>query len=554
MHPVSKIVFCIVVITSCTSDKKLDVRQELSSINLLKGDIALCTSSASDSFGKIEFTVNCSPDTRNDFNLGIAMLHSFEYADAERIFSRVIDSDNMCAMAYWGVAMANFHPLWAPPSKDELEKGVAVLTIAKKITGSNTTREAQYINAIYEFYDSADHLDHKTRLLKFKGASKRLSETFPEDDEAAIFYALALTATANPNDKTFANQKEAEAILNKVLLRHPDHPGVVHYIIHNYDYPELATLALSAARRYASIAAASAHAQHMPSHIFTRLGLWDESIKSNLNAVEAAKCYAENLGMEGHWDEELHGLDYLMYGYLQTGRDELALRQLEYVKTMTKVSPVNFKVAYAFASMPARYALERKDWVKAAALPLEPANLPWDKFLWEKSNNNFARAIGAAHLKNTTLAIAELNELKSVHKALRIAKEEYKANLVMIQILAVDGWIQWAQGQHLNAIKSLEDAADLEDGTAKHPVTPGEIIPARELLADLYFEIKDYENALEQYEQDLKIHPNRLNGLNGAAQSAAKLGHFKKADQYAATLMKQIKNSTSSRFDLPGVR
>ena len=319
------------------------------------------------------------------------------------------------------------------------------------------------------------------------------------------------------------------------------------FVIHNFDYPELAELALPAARKYAAIAAASAHAQHMPSHIFTRLGLWDEAIQSNIKSISAAQCYAQNLGATAHWDEELHGLDYLIYAYLQEANDDKALEQIRYLETIKEVFPQNFKDAYSFASMPTRYALERKDWTAASKLELEPANFPWDKFLWEKANINFGRLLGAVHNHQTNDARIELERLQSIHASLAQANENYKANFVLIQIKAGEGWIRLAEGQKTQAIKLMTEAADMEDATAKHPVTPGEIIPARELLGDMYLESGDFTNALVAYEGDLKRHPNRFNGLYGAWFSLEKSGDTEKASSYFNQLLALTDSSVSDR-------
>ena len=372
-------------------------------------------------------------------------------------------------------------------------------------------------------------------------------EKYPEDEEAAIFYALALRATADPTDKSFRNQRKAGEILNAILTKEPSHPGIAHYIIHAYDYPELAELALPAARKYASMAAASAHAQHMPSHIFTRLGLWDESIRSNLNSVSAALCYAQNLGMKGHSDEELHGMDYLVYAYLQESRDDEALERLQYLKTMSEVFPLNFKDAYSFAAIPARYALERKDWKYAAKLELRPANFPWEKFPWEQANIHFGRLLGAVHTHQPEIAQQELKQLHLIHTQLQEAKEDYKANLVLIQIKTSEGWIEFAKGRRKEALQLMIDAAAMEDSTEKHPVTPGEVIPARELLGDMYMEMGEPMKALEAYELDLKRHPNRFNGLYGAGLAEERSGNAKKATAYYKQLLVMTDSSVSKR-------
>lgn len=513
---------------SCSGKKHpFRFESELEDLNLERGEITLC-GTGTNPLGTVAFSQSCSEKVRSDFNLATALLHSFEYTEAEKIFAKVIDKDPECIMAYWGAAMCNFHPLWTPPNPEELEKGSKIIRLARSVNKNKSSRESDYLEAIATIYDQWSTLDYRTRILKFEKASEHLFEQYPEDKEAGIFYALALGASADPADKGFYNQKKAGNILNAIFINEPNHPGIAHYLIHNYDYPELAELALPAARKYAAIATASAHAQHMPSHIFTRLGLWDESIQSNLNSIASAQCYAENSGVKGHWDEELHGLDYLIYAYLQKADDEKALEQIRYLKTIKEVFPQNFKVAYSFASMPTRYAIERKDWAAAARLELEPAELPWDKFLWEKANINFGRLLGAVHTHNLKDAQLELAQIQSIHGKLEQLKDSYKANLVLIQIKAGEAWIKLEEGHKVQAIKLMTEAADMEDATAKHPVTPGEIIPARELLGDLYLETGDFTGALNAYKEDLNRHPNRFNGLYGAGLALENQGTPKK--------------------------
>jgi hypothetical protein len=300
----------------------------ISDLKLKRGEVVSC-GPGDKQFGSLDFKVTCHPKAVQDFALAVKLLHSFEYDEAEKVFADVIEKDPQCAMAYWGVAMSNFHALWAPPSDDELKKGAKAIEIARSIKGKSD-REASYIEAIAAFYKDYATIDHRSRCLAFEEAMHRLRERYPEDHEASIFYALALNAAADPADKSFSKQKKAGQILNALYKSQPNHPGVIHYIIHTYDSPELAGLALPAARKYASVAPSSAHALHMPSHIFTRLGLWEECISSNKASVDAAQCYAESAGIKGHWDEELHGLDYLMYAYLQRGQNHLAKNQLNY--------------------------------------------------------------------------------------------------------------------------------------------------------------------------------------------------------------------------------
>ena len=543
-------VLAVLIILSCSGKRDHNqIEKALESIDLSRGDITLC-GSGTDQFGSVEFSLSCSEKVRADFNLAIALLHSFEYTEAEKVFASVIDEDPECVMAYWGVAMCNFHPLWMPPTPTELQKGSKIIALARSIIHDKASRESNYLEAIATIYDQWDSIDHRTRLLKFEKASQKIFERYPDDVEAAVFYSLALGAAADPSDKTFHNQKKAGDILNAIFVNKPNHPGVAHYIIHNYDYPELAELALPAARKYASIAAASAHAQHMPSHIFIRLGLWDESIQSNIKSVAAAQCYAERSGIKGHWDEELHGMDYLTYAYLQRAEDDKAREQINYLSTIKEVFPVNFKDAYCFASMPARYALERKDWMAASVLKLEPTDFPWEKFLWEKANINFARLLGAIHTNKLGEARKELEEIESIYSKLVEANENYKGNLVLIQAKASKGWIKLAEGKKTQALALMTEAANMEDATAKHPVTPGEVIPARELLGDMLLETGDPANALKEYEADLKRHPGRFNGIYGAGLASEKSGNTKKASEYYKQLLTLADSSNRNRPQL----
>lgn len=541
----------ILLITMLGCQAKRDSEQfklELQSINLTRGEITLCGSENA-KFGKVEFGLSCIEKVRANFNLATSLLHSFEYIEAEKVFVKVIDEDPDCLMAYWGVAMSNFHPLWAPPTKEEMEKGFKTITLARSLE-SKSKKESDYLEAVAVMYDDWNTLDHRTRLLKFEQAAEKIYQQYPADKEAAIFYALALRAASDPTDKTFTKQRKAGAILNALFPNEPDHPGVAHYIIHTYDYPELAELALPAARKYASIAATSAHALHMPSHIFTRMGLWDESALSNLNSISAAKCYAENSGMQGHWDEELHGIDYLVYAYLQQARDEAVKEQLDYLQSMEIVFPMNNKDAYTFAAVPTRYALERKDWKAAAGLELKPDNFPWSDFPWEKSIISFGRVLGAVHIRNTDVAKAGLAELQASHATLLEKNQTYEANQVQIQIKASEGWIQFSLGNKAEAIRLMTEAATMEDATEKHPITPGEVIPARELLGDMLMEIGEFAKALEAYEADLKRHPGRFNGLYGAGLAAKKLGATEKATTFFRQLITTAQLSDTKRSEL----
>jgi len=529
----------LLLLFSCGEKHKSPSKERINEIGLKRGAVISCSPNDT-KFGSVTFTTSC-PGGTADFNLAMELLHSFEYDEAEKVFAKIIDKEPDCAMAYWGVAMSNFHPLWTPPSEPELKKGVKAIRIAQAIS-NKTKREAGYIDAIAAFFEDWDKIGHYSRCIRFEKAMEKLSTAYPDDKEATIFYALALNAAADPADSSLNKQKKAGEILHELYAAAPDHPGIIHYIIHTYDFPELAAMALPAARKYASVAPSSAHALHMPSHIFTRLGLWDECIHSNLASVAAARCYSEAAGIKGHWDEELHGMDYLMYAYLQKGEQRLAKEQLDYLNTISEVYPVNFKVAYAFAAIPSRYLLENKNWKEAAGLQLHCPNFPWKDFQWEKAIVHFTRLMGLVHTGNIDSAKAELNTLNGIHSKLAEQKDAYKANQVQIQISASEAWLRWKERKNDEALALMSLAADAEDKALKHPVTPCEVIPARELLGDLLLQMNKPEQALEAYEADLKRHPNRLNGLYGAALAAQKAGDLKKAGLYhrQLTIVKQL--------------
>ena len=422
----------LLLLLSCNRKSKTPLGEAINEINLKRGEIVSCGPPGKQ-FGQVNFETSCPEKVKEDFNPAVSLLHSFEYDEAEKVFSKIIDASPECAMAYWGVAMCNYHPLWTPPTQSELEKGTKAIAIAQSLT-PKIKRESNYIAAIAAFYQDWNTIDHHTRSIRFKKGMEKTYTEFPIDKEAAIFYALSLDASADPADTSFTNQRKAGAILAALYPGEPNHPGIVHYIIHSYDYPGLATLALPAARIYASIAPSSAHAQHMPSHIFTRLGLWDECIQSNLISTSSAKCYAESAGIKGHWDEELHGKDYLVYAYLQKAENNLAKQQCDYLKTIDEVYPVNFKDAYAFAAIPARYLLENKMWKEAATMKIHPVNFPWQKFPWQKAIIHFTRILGSVHVGNLKAAKAELKNLYAIYDTLLYQKDSYKANEVEIQI------------------------------------------------------------------------------------------------------------------------
>jgi tetratricopeptide (TPR) repeat protein len=491
--------------------------------------------------GRVTFKISCSPASGAQFNRAVAWLHSFEYEEAEKTFAEVARTDPQCGMAYWGIAMSNYHPLWAAPTPSEFRRGLEAINKAKEI-GGRTEREKAYIEALDAFYRDADKLDHRTRVFAYHEAMKTVYQANPSDREAGVFYALTLIATGTmANNKTYEREKEAAKILNGVLIREPQHPGVTHYLIHSYDYPALARLALPAAKSYAKIAPASAHAQHMPSHIFVRLGLWQETVRSNLDARASAKAFARRNGLAGAWDEQLHAMDYLVYGYLQSAQDKQALAVLDELNSIRQVDPPSFKVAYSASAIPARYALERRQWKEAANLPLRPGgmeNFPWFNFRWAEAHIHFARAIGAVRIGDTAAARKEVEELASIHASLAGKKTDYDwAKQVEIQRQVAAAWLAFAEGNKDEALRLMRAAADLDDATDKHPVTPGQLLPAREQLGELLLELNQASSALQEFETSLQTAPNRFNGLYGAARAAKLAGDQTRARSYYEKLL-----------------
>ena len=547
------IVHLLFTIFSCSTQKSdQPSKQIIKDLGLKRGGVVSC-GPPSGEFGSVVFETSCGTQVQKDFNIALSILHSFEYDEAEKIFAKIIDAEPACALAYWGVAMCNYHPLWAPPNREDLIKGARAIAIGKSIK-QKTNKERDYINALDAFYTNWQHDDHLTRSLRYKEAMGKIYNAYPNDKEAAVFYALALTATADPTDKSFSNQHKAYQILTAMYPGQPDHPGIVHYTIHSYDYPGLAKLALPAAKKYAAIAPASAHAQHMPSHIFTRLGLWDESIKSNIDAATSARCYAEAIGNNAHWDEELHMIDYLTYAYLQKGDNKLAGDQCDYLKTIKDVKPYNFKVAYAFASVPARYVLENKLWTDAANLTSHITPDKWKAFPWQLAILHFARAMGAAHIGNVSDARNELKIMNVLYDTLLHQKDNYKANQVMIQIETAEAWLSLKEGNKAAALQLMEAAATSEDRTEKHPVTPGEVLPARELLGDMLLKLQRPAEALAAYEATLLKSPNRFNALLGAGQAAEALGNKSRATKYYKELLLLAKDAKPERMEVKQAR
>jgi tetratricopeptide (TPR) repeat protein len=497
---------------------------------------------------QVQFSNSCKTAVQGKFNRAITLLHSFEYPETTRLFREITNEDPNCAMAYWGAAMSVWHPLWAPPSESDLEKGAALLAIAADL--ESTPRESNYIDALSTFFSSNDVGSHRDRARDYESRMSDLYSNNLQDPEAAMFYSLSLLASADPRDKSYAHQFKSAGLLNWVRASQPTHPGVLHYLIHSYDYPGLAHLALDAALTYADAAPDSAHAQHMPSHIFTRLGLWDRSLSSNHDSTQSAAEYTASAHLSGHYDEGLHSIDYLMYAMLQTGRDDEAQQLLVRLGNIKKTDTENFKVAFTYASAPARYALERRMWTEASDLQFVREDFAWDDFPWAQSIHYFARGIGSARNEQPEKARQELAIIEDLLTNLPEATPTYFRTEVEVHAESVKSWVLLAEGDAKGALSLAAAAADREDAVDKHPVTPGEVLPARELYADMLFEVGNNAQSLEQYQAVLEVSPNRLNALIGAAQAAALLGETKLAEQYRSVLLEQTRSANGRRASL----
>jgi len=544
------LVFIIFLCLSSCTNKKSNSLQLLTfeNIELNRGDLLLC---GDPNFGEVSFLLSCSYDLRETFNLGLTLIHSFEYAEAEKVFVSILDEDPECLMAYWGTAMSILnHPLSFKQNPKSLKRGEELLKIAKKLN-PNSEREKDYIDAVSIYFKDWQTLDTQTRKLNYESKMEELHIKYPDDVETAVFYSLSVLATADLNDKTYSKQKKSGKILEKLFKKYPNHPGIAHYIIHNYDSPELANMALTTARKYAIIAPSSAHAQHMPSHIFTRLGLWNESIKSNIDSADSAVCYAQSVNPDANWVSEIHALDYLVYAYLQLGDNAKAQLEMKKIQEIKEVFPADhFASAYALIAVPSRLAIENKNWKLATQLELPKTKIDWEKAHWPKAMLHFSRALGFSNIGNSTAAEKELKSLIVLRDKLTKAKNTYESGQVTIQIEAVRGWIEFAKGNSKKAIEYMKLASSLESKTSKAAVTPGEIIPADELLADLYLALNKPKLALETYKLNLKGHPFRFNGIYGAAKAAKKLNNIKLAYYYFDQLVKLSAKTNSSRPEI----
>ena len=464
---------------------------------------------APEQLGAVSFPTSCSPAVQAQFERGVALLHSFAYSTAESTFREVAEKDPHCAMAHWGIAMSYFHQLWDPPiAPANFVLGHQEMQRAQQI-GGGTEREREFIAALAIIYASDDKAAYAANAQRYTQSMQKLAADNPVDVESQVFYALALLSTASPSDTTHANQKLAVAVLEPLYRKYPQHPGLAHYMIHACDNAEMAQQGLPAAEAYAKIAPSAPHALHMPSHIFTRLGMWDDSIASNLAAKQAAQQHGET-------KEQLHAMDYLVYAYLQTGRDSEAAQVIAQLKTMPGLSQGDYTAGYAATAMPVRYAVERKDWAAAAAIVPPASTAPAHVIaiaVW-------ARGLGLARTGHADDARAQAVMLLQLQHQLHAEGRDYWAGQVAVQRLELLAWAAQAEGNSQEALETLRQAADTEDAVEKLPVTPGPIVPAREQLGDLLLQMNQPQAALKEFQISLQNAPGRRGSAMGAAHAA----------------------------------
>lgn len=491
--------------------------------------------------GTVSFSTSCAPAVQKSFERGVALMHSFWYEESEKQFAEVAAKDPTCAIAYWGESLSLWHQLWERPHDDTMKRGLALVQQAE-VAKAKTQRERDYIAAAFAFYNNQGVTDFDQRTAAYSNAMEKVYRAYPKDHEADAFYALSLLASAPPRDPTFANQKKAIAILQALVDEQPDHPGAAHYLIHASDSPQLAPLGLKAARRYAQIAPASPHAVHMPSHIFARLGLWQEDIQSNLASVAATKKATEmHMGGAAH---ALHAMDFLEYAYLQIGDDAKAkaiVAQLDSMGEMDMGDGMHGYLDMARAAFPATYAIETRNWKGAAALEASPNAKPYNAAIvyW-------AQAVAYGHLHDAASAHKAVAKYDAMVEATKKTTEAYYAEDMDMDGDEARAWAAFADGNNDEAIRLMRSVADKQDSLGKGETA----LPAREMLADILMEMKRPGDALAEYEKSMKVDPNRFNGLYGAAQAAAAVNQPDKAKTYYAQLLKNCAGSTSDRPEL----
>jgi hypothetical protein len=501
------------------------------------GQLVLAQDVSDERFGRVHFSTSCNEIAQRRFDRAMRYQHSFWYRESKGLFEDALAADPECAIAYWGIALSLLFNPHVPPPAQNLALGLAALEKGRAL-GAKTQRERYYIDALLAFYTDHERVPHGQRVQTYLKAMEALAQRYPDDDEAQIGYSIVLNVAASPNDKTYANQLKGIALLEPIFKRQPRHPGVAHYLIHLYDYPPLAEKGLDAARRYAEIAPAAPHAQHMPSHVFTRVGYWKESIASNEASARAAKAGKE-------WHDQLHAMDYLVYAHLQLAHDKEARAVVEEMIEVKGFNPNVRTGPYAIAASQARYVLERGDWKGAAALQVQPT-----QFAYVDAVTHFARALGAARSDNPEGAAADIAKLAELRENLRQTKDSYWTEQVDIQWRIATAWVLHARSQHAEALRVMSAAADAEDKTEKSVVTPGWLLPARELYGAMLLSQSLPKEALAAFEATLAKEPNRFNAIAGAANAAKALDDKARARDYYQRLIELGTGGNPSRSEL----
>jgi tetratricopeptide (TPR) repeat protein len=547
MRHCNKISFMLLIIAACDGDQRASEQASQTA----ETTAAVAVSDASRSpLGTVRLPHSCTDPAGVHLGRGLALLHSMTYEEAEASFAEAAETDADCAMAYWGQAMTVIHPLWSdPPNEARFELGRAWLDQARAYVQSG--HERAYVEALAGYYQAGRSESEKPNLIGFENGWREFHAKYPNDPEGTAFYALAQLATVDPADKTFGKQRQAGALAKSVLEAIPDHPGGHHYVIHAYDNPMLSEQAVDVARSYGKIAPEIPHALHMPTHTFTRLGLWQESIDWNRRSGDAALKRPVGDQTSLHY---FHAVDYLAYAYLQGAEDQRAIDVLVELEGIKPPYQAHVASAYTFAAVPARLALERHSWAAAADLqPRWPSAYPWDTAPAMEAITYFARALGAARSGRLDQARADLEALGALQRQVA-AKNAYWGTQVEIQRLSAAAWLQFEEGSRDEALSTMRAAAELEAGTEKHPVTPGEVLPARELLADMLLELGRSAEALVEYEAALERSPNRFNSLHGAGRAAELAGDSEMASRYYRSLVEVTANADTERERLRHAR
>jgi hypothetical protein len=514
------------------------------------GDMHALPGKPPEALGKVNFSVQCDGAAQKEFNHAMALFHSFWFDPAKQSFMEVLREDPKCGMAYWGIALMSLANPFAWPASPAAMKAGATAAADAQGVGARTQRERDYIGALQPLFANWETTEHRSRVVAFEKAMGDVAAKYPEDDEAKILHALLLDATALAADKTYAHQLKAAAILEPLLGKYPDHPGVAHYLIHTYDYTELAGKGLPAARLYATIAPSVPHALHMPSHIFARVGNWKEMVEGNRASYLAARSELseKTLGV-GSYDA-LHAMDYLVFGELQQARDKAAKGVVNEIARIRTVNVENFVAAYALAAIPARYAVERNDWKAAAALQLSPPNLAWQKFPQAEAVLVSVRGLAAARTGAIPAARKDLARLASLKEAMTTAKIGYWPEQTDFQMKAIEAWIALEEKQPERALQLMRISADAEAASDKHPVTPGGIVPMRELLAEMLLRLDQPAPALAEFERSLAREPNRFRSVYGAALAAEAANNSEAAKKYYSKLRSLTAGADTTRQEV----